>query len=123
MAQFTLNATLSRNAAQADIRAGMAVCCREADRAAVTDRRNVGTAGNWPNGDPRWSATPRARNRGVDHSGGFQPDWLRRRQLRYVVPNSSQQQVPTGSVNIINAQGAVSVQGLPATMSTIRLVS
>ena len=39
------------------------------------------------------------------------------------VLNSSQQQVPADGVSTTNAQGAVVVQGLPATMSTIRLVS
>ena len=40
-----------------------------------------------------------------------------------VVLNSSQQQVPAGGVGVANPQGAVGVQGLPATLSTIRLVS
>jgi subtilase family serine protease len=39
------------------------------------------------------------------------------------VLNSSQQQVPAGGVSTTNAQGGVAVQGLPATMSVIRLVS
>jgi hypothetical protein len=40
------------------------------------------------------------------------------------VLNSSQQQVPAGGIGAVNAQGAtVQVQGLPVTMSTIRLVS
>jgi subtilase family serine protease len=40
-----------------------------------------------------------------------------------VVLDSSQQQVPAGGVVGTGAQGAVGVNGLPATMSTIRLVS
>jgi hypothetical protein len=39
------------------------------------------------------------------------------------VVSSSQQQVPAGGVATTNAYGTVSVQGLAATMSTIRLVS
>jgi hypothetical protein len=37
--------------------------------------------------------------------------------------SSSRQQVPAGGVDTTNSYGAVRVQGLPATMSTIRLVS
>jgi hypothetical protein len=39
------------------------------------------------------------------------------------VMSSSQQQVPAGGVATTNSYGAVRVQGLPASMSTIRLVS
>ena len=39
------------------------------------------------------------------------------------VMNSSQQQVPVGGVDATDADEAVGVQGLPATMSTIRLSS
>jgi hypothetical protein len=39
------------------------------------------------------------------------------------VVSTSQQQVPAGGVATTNANGEVGVQGLPATISTIRLVS
>jgi hypothetical protein len=124
VAQFTLNATLSRNAAQAD-----------------TPGRYAGLL---PGGGSR-STLPMGATLGLLGIGLLAiPAGRRRRALviaglimllafsqiscggdssGIVVPNSSQQQVPAGSVAATNAHGAVRVQGLPAIMSTIRLVS
>ena len=122
VAQFTLDATLSRNAAQADT-AGR-------------------YAGLLPGGGSR-STLPMGASLGLLGIGLLAiPTGRRRRALVIAalitmlafsqigcggdssgVVNSSQQQVPAGGVATTNAHGTVRVQGLPATMSTIRLVS
>ena len=124
VAQFTLNATLSPNAARADT--------------------PVSYASLLPGGRSR-SALPMGAALGLLGVGLLAvPDGRRRRVIviaalimllassqigcggsssGIAVLNSSQQQVPAGGVATTNAYGAVGVQGLPATMSTIRLVS
>jgi hypothetical protein len=122
VAQFTLDARLSRNAAQADT-AGR-------------------YAGLLPGGGSH-SKLPMGASLGLLVIGLLVIPTGRRRRAIVIaalitmlafsqigcggdssgVVNSSQQQVPAGGVATTNAYGTVSVQGLPATMSTIRLVS
>ena len=122
VAQFTLNATLSRNAAQSD---------------------TLGRYGGLLPGGGSRSTLPMGATLGLMGIGLLAiPTGRRRRALVIAalitmlafsqigcggdssgVASSSQQQVPAGGVATTNAHGAVRVQGLPATMSTIRLVS
>jgi len=126
VAQFTLNATLALNAARADT--------------------PVRYASRLPGGGSR-RALPIGAPLGLLGIGLLAMPAERRRRTLVIaalimlvaaseigcggsssssgvaVLNSSQQQVPAGGVGATNTQGAVAVQGLPATMSTIRLVS
>jgi hypothetical protein len=130
VAQFSLNATVSPNAARTDTRVRYAALRRGGgSRGASGTGALVGLVGLLGIGLLA-IPTDRRRRARVFTALIMLMMLLACSQIAcgggssgIVVLDSSQQQVPTGGVGATSAHEAVGVQGLPATMSTIRLVS